>query len=145
MTEEKVPMSGNPSVPELCRAEAAELAWDLACARGALSEIATCWRRSLSRLPGLPMALPLQLEYAVRVIEADVARLVVAGPDQPPGLAVDVAERFAAFRRDIAAARAITAGPDAADAGDALLWESADRALRRAGTLLLRLILQLVS
>jgi len=27
-----------------------ELAWDIACIRGALSEIATCWRRSLPRL-----------------------------------------------------------------------------------------------
>jgi hypothetical protein len=130
---------------ELCRAEAAELAWDLACARGALSEIATCWRRSQSCQPGLPVALPLRLADAARAIEAHVARLVAAGPDQPPGLAVEVAGGFAAFRRDIAAARAMTGARDAADAGDALLWESADRALRRAGALLLRLILRLVT
>jgi len=132
-------------VPEICRAEAAELAWDLACARGALSEIATCWRRSLSCQPSLPLALPLRLEEAGRAIQADIARLVAAGPGQPPDLAVDVAGRFAAFRRDIAAARAMTEGPDAADAGDRLLWASVDRALGRAGALLLRLILQLVT
>jgi hypothetical protein len=145
MTGEETPMSGNHSVPEICRAEATELAWDLACARGALSEIATCWRRSRSCQPGLPMALPLQLEDAAHTIESDVARLVAAGPDQSPGLAMDVAGRFAAFRQDIAAARAMTGALGATDAGDALLWESADRALRRAGTLLLRLILQLVT
>jgi hypothetical protein len=138
-------MTSNHSVPDLCRAEAAELAWDLACARGALSEIATCWRRSQSCQPGLPMALPLQLEDAAHAIEADVALLVDAGTDQSSGLALDIAGRFAAFRKDFAAARARTGPLTGAGAGDGLLWESADRALRHAGSLLLLLILQLVT
>src|SRR6266849_4016730 len=121
MTGEGMPMTWNHSVPDICRAEATELAWDLACTRGALSEIATCWRRSLSCSPGLPPGLPLHLEDAARAIEADIARLVEAGPNQSPGLAVDVAGRFAAFRQDIASARAMTGARDAADAGDSLL------------------------
>jgi hypothetical protein len=140
-----MPMTWSHSEPDTCRAEATELAWDLACTRGALSEIATCWRRSLPSSPGLPPALPLHLEGAVRAIEADIALLIGAGPDQSPGLAVDITGRFAAFRRDFAAARAMTGALDSADAGDALLWESADRALRHAGSRLLLLILQLVT
>jgi hypothetical protein len=133
------------SVPDRCRAEATELTWDLDCARGALTEIATCWRRSLAFLPELPLRLPLRLEDATRAIEADILRLVDAGPNQSPGLAVDITGRFAALRRDMAAARAMTGGQDTADAGDALLWVSAEHALRRAGSHLLCLILQLVT
>jgi hypothetical protein len=144
MTVKAMPMTSSHSVPDLCRAEATELAWDMDCARGALSEIATCWRRSQSRLPGLPPGLPLHLEDAARALEADVVLLVDAGPDQSPALAMDVAGRFAAFRQDIASARDMTGARPGADAGDALLWESADRALRRAGSRLLCLIVQLV-
>src|ERR1022692_34763 len=103
-----VDRSVNRSVPDMCRAEATELAWDLARVRGALSEIATCWRRSLSCLPELPPRLPLQLEDTARAIQADVLRLVDAGPNQSAGLAVEVAGRFAAFRQDITSARAMT-------------------------------------
>lgn len=145
MTGEETPMTLDHSAQEVCRAEARGLTWDLARVRGALSEIATCWRRSPSRLPELPLGLPLQLEDAARSIEADVARFVAAGPDQSPDLAVEVTGRFAAFRREIAVSRAMTRGPDAACAGDALLWESADDALRRAGSRLLCLILLLVT
>jgi hypothetical protein len=135
----------NRSVPDMCRAEARELSWDLACVRGALNEIATCWRRTLSYLPELPPRLPLHLEETARAIEADVLRLVDAGPNQSAGLAVEVTGRFAAFRQDITSARAMTGALDATDAGDALLWESADHALRHAGSRLLCLILQLVT
>jgi hypothetical protein len=137
-------MTWNHSVPDTCRAEAAELAWDLAFVHGALTEIATCWRRSLATQPELPLRLPLSLADAARGIDADVKRLVEAGPNQPPDRAVDMTGRFAALRQDMAAARAMTGAPGAPGAGDALLWESAERALRHAGNHLLCLILRLV-
>jgi hypothetical protein len=125
--------------------EIRDLAWDLACADGALSEIATCWRRSMSCLPELPPRLPLQLQRSARRIEADARSLADAGQGQAPGQARDLAARFAEFRHDFACARAMTSPPGSADAGDALLWDSAGAALDRAGDRLLRLILDLVT
>lgn len=112
-------------------AQVRELTWDLACAGGALSEIATCWRRSFACQPGLPPGLPLRLQDCARRIEAGARSL--AGPGQPPGPTADLTERFAEFRHDFDRARDLTRAPGSADAGDALLWDSADAALNRAG------------
>jgi hypothetical protein len=106
----------------------------MACARGALSEIATCWRRSQPAPPALPLRLPLRLQDAARQIEADARRLAAAGPGQATGLAADVAGSFASFRRDIACARAMTCAPGSTGAGDGLLWDSVVGALHRAGS-----------
>ncbi len=119
------------------RAEVADLTWDLACCSGALSEIATCWRRSQSLLPELPPGLPLQLQDSASRMGADARSLAgpVAGELTEPGAdPTDLAERFAAFRQDFACARDLTR-PDwtSRHAGDALLWDSADEALNRAG------------
>jgi hypothetical protein len=124
-------------------AEVRELTWDLACASGALSEIATCWRRSFWCLPELPSGLPLRLQDSARRIGADARSLADAG--QAPGPAAELAERFAEFRNDFDCARDMTRAPGSADAGDALLWDSADAALNRAGARLLHLILELAT
>jgi hypothetical protein len=113
------------------------LMWDLACAQEALAEIETCWRRSL---PWLPATLPLRLRDEARQIEADARSLAAGGPSQPSGPALEVAGRFAALRRDVAAARAMTCGPGTAEAGDDLMWDVAEGALRRAASCLLSLI-----
>jgi hypothetical protein len=42
------------------------LAWDLACASGALSEIATTLRRGSQVMPELPHGLPVRLPAAAR-------------------------------------------------------------------------------
>ena len=121
-------------------ADMRELTWDIACARGALCEIATCWRRSLPALPGLPLRLPLRLQDAARQIEADARCLAAAEPGQTAGLAADVAVRFGSFRHDIASAQALTRVPGSTGAGDELLWNSVTDALHRAGSRLLSLL-----
>lgn len=136
-------MTCSHAVPEGCRDEVRDLALDLARTNGALSEIATCWRRSQPFIPGLPPGLPLRLQDAALRIEEDARALADAGPGQLPGQAADLANRFAAFRQDVSSARAMTSDP-ADGAGDARLWDSADAALRRTGSNLLRLILRLV-
>jgi len=146
-------MSSSSSHTELDSrgAEVRDLTWDLACADGALSEIATCWRRSLSRLPGLPPGLPLRLQDSARRIEADARSLAGAARGQAPGPALDLAERFAEFRREVACARTMTDRPGGAEAGDALavgdalLWDTADAALDRAGDRLLHLLVDIVT
>jgi hypothetical protein len=114
-------------------AEVRDLTWDLAFCSGALSEIATCWRRSQSLLR-LPPGLPLRLQDSASRMGADARSLAGKGTAQVPGSAAELAERFAAFRHDFASARDMTR-PDwtSRHAGDALLWDSADEALNRAG------------
>jgi len=122
-----------------------ELAWDIACIRGALSEIATCWRRSLPRLPGLPLRLPLQLHDTARQIEADAFCLADVNPGQAAGLATDMAARLASFQHDIAAARAMTHAPGSTGAGEQLLWDSVADARDRAGSRLPGLLVHQVT
>ena len=113
--------------------EVRDLTWDLACCSGALSEIATCWRRSQSVLE-LPPGLPLQLRDSASRIGADARSLAGKSTAQVPGPAADLAERFAAFRQDFACARDLTRPAwTSRHAGDALLWATADEALNRAG------------
>ena len=97
------------------------LAWDLAAVAGVLSEIATTWRRAGACRPGLPLALPQRLADTARQLAADTRSLAGAGQEKP-GLAASLAEHISALRLDLAAARAMTCGPDASGVGDAGLW-----------------------
>jgi hypothetical protein len=133
-------MTGGRAERDAYCAEIRDLAWELACVQGALSEIETCWRRS-----GQPAGrLLLRLRDAAREIEADARSLEAGGLGQPCGPLAEVAKRFHALRQGIAGARAMTCGPGAIGAGDHLLWESVEGAMDRAGSRLLCLIVHLV-
>ncbi len=118
------------------------MAWDLATVSGALSEIATTWRRALPCRPDLPLDLPQRLADMARRLAADIRSLGALGapgaPGTPgeeraPGLAREVSIRISALSQGADYARAITAGGDAADVGDTPLWELLRPALRRTG------------
>lgn len=124
------------------------MAWDLATVSGALSEIATTWRRALPCRPDLPLDLPQRLADMARRLAADIRSLGAPGapgtlgapgvPGTPgeervPGLAREVSIRMSALSQGADYARAITAGGGAADVGDTPLWELLRPALRRTG------------
>jgi hypothetical protein len=107
------------------------MAWDLATVSGALSEIATTWRRALPYRPDLPLDLPQRLADMARRLAADLRSLAAPGvPGQD--LAREIAIRMSALSQGVDYARAITAG-GAADVGDTPLWELLWPALRRTG------------
>ena len=114
------------------------MAWDLATVSGALSEIATTWRRALPWRPDLPLDLPQRLADMARRLAADIRSLAapgasgVPGQERAPGLAREVSIRMSALSQGADYAQAITAG-GAADVGDASLWELLRPALRRTG------------
>ena len=125
--------------------------WDLATVSGALSEIATTWRRALPCRPDLPLDLPQRLADMARRLAADVRSLGTAGAPEAPGapgapgvprqdrapdLAREVTIRMSALSQGADYARAITAGGGTADVGDAPLWELLRPALRRTGRML---------
>jgi hypothetical protein len=113
------------------------MAWDLATVSGALSEIATTWRRALPCRPDLPLDLPQRLADMARRLAADIRALATTegpgapGQERPPGLAREVSIRMSTLSQGADYARAITAG--GADVGDASLWEHLRPALRRTG------------
>jgi hypothetical protein len=112
------------------------MAWDLATVSGALSEIATTWRRALPCRPDLPLDLPQRLADMARRLAADIRLL--AAPAAPGALGQDLARevaiRMSALSQGADYARAITAGGGAAaDVGDTPLWELLRPALRRTG------------
>jgi hypothetical protein len=124
------------------------MAWDLATVSGALSEIATTWRRALPCRPDLPLDLPQRLADMARRLAADIRSLGAAraggapgtaeapgapGRDRAPDLAREVAIRMSALSQGADYARAITAGGGTAGVGDAPLWELLRPALRRTG------------
>jgi hypothetical protein len=111
------------------------MAWDLATVSGALSEIATTWRRALPCRPDLPLDLPQRLADMARRLAADIRSLGAPGAPGAPGqdLAREVSIRMSALSQGADYARAITAGGGAADVGDASLWELLRPALRRTG------------
>ena len=121
------------------------MAWDLATVSGALSEIATTWRRALPCRPDLPLDLPQRLADMARRLAADIRSLGAAGTarapgaagapgqDRAPDLAREVTIRMSALSQGADYARAITAGGGTADVGDAPLWELLRPALRRTG------------
>jgi hypothetical protein len=108
------------------------MAWDLATVSGALSEIATTWRRALPCRPDLPLDLPQRLADMARRLAADIRSLATPGALRQD-LAREVAIRMSALSQGADYARAITAGGGAADVGDAPLWELLRPALRRTG------------
>ena len=115
------------------------MTWDLATVSGALSEIATTWRRALPCRPDLPLDLPQRLADMARRLAADIRSLAAAGApgaagqDGAPDLAREVTIRMSALSQGADYARAITAGGGAADVGDTPLWELLRPALRRTG------------
>jgi hypothetical protein len=111
------------------------MAWDLATVSGALSEIATTWRRALPCRPDLPLDLPQRLADMARRLAADIRSLAAPAASGALGqdLAREVAIRMSALSQGADYARAITAGGGAADVGDTPLWELLRPALRRTG------------
>ena len=107
------------------------LARDLGSMSGALSEIATVWRRAHHCRPDLPLALPLQLEATTHQL-ARIADDVGEGPANGPDLALLMTEQMSALERDVAAARAMTCGADIPPVGDAGLWELLGAAMEQA-------------
>jgi len=105
------------------------MVWDLATVSGALSEIATTWRRARPCRPDLPLDLPQRLADMARRLAADIRPLAAPGA---PGIAREVSIRMSALSQGADYARAITAG-GGADVGDASLWELLRPALRRTG------------
>ena len=108
------------------------MAWDLATVSGALSEIATTWRRALPCRPDLPLDLPQRLADMARRLAADIRSLATPGA-LGQDLAREVTIRMSALSQGADYARAITAGGGAADVGDTPLWELLRPALRRTG------------
>ena len=108
------------------------LAWDLARVSGALSEIATTWRRAQIRRPDLPLGLPQRLADTALRLSMDTRSHSAVGWGRAPDAAVSLAGQMTALRADIASARAMTCDPSASGVGDAGLWEFLDPALRGA-------------
>ena len=108
------------------------LAWDLARVSGALSEIATTWRRARACRPDLPLVLPQRLADTARQLAADAGLLAGAGQEKTLRLPASLAGRISEIRENVAAAHAVTCGPGASGVGDALLWDSISAALDRA-------------
>jgi hypothetical protein len=107
------------------------VAWDLATVSGALSEIATTWRRAKPCHPGLPVGLPQHLADLAGRLAADVRSLAVTGAQQQRELELSL--RLSALREGAAYAQTITSGACAPCVGDARLWESVRLALQRTG------------
>jgi hypothetical protein len=107
------------------------MARDLGAMSGALSEIATVWRRASQCEPDLPLGLPLQLQAATRQIARALDDLARTGPDHEADV-FPVMEQISALERDVAAAKAMTCGVGISPVGDAGLWERLEAAMRHA-------------
>lgn len=128
--------------PRTVRGDLELLSHDLASVHGTLSEITTVWRQAHHEWPQLPLRLLLQLQDATRQLAVSAQTLVDAGPGQPPEVALWLARRLSALRKDISLAQAITREAEIS-LGDAALWDHLGEPLRRAGNRLLLLIVQL--
>ena len=127
-------MIATRTLPVTVRNDLELLAWDLACASGTLSEIATVWRRGWQDMPGLPVGLPVLLQDIARQLTAAARSLTGSDAGRVPGQAAILAGQLAALTAEAAAARTMTCGPGSPAIGDALLWESLTETLRRAAT-----------
>jgi hypothetical protein len=116
--------------PVACRHDARLLQEDLACICGTLSEIMTAWRRVMPWRPELPIGGLTALQDTARQLAADIAAAGGAARHPDPS----VATRFSALKEAIAAARATTLAPGAAEIGDRGLWELLGAAMQRAET-----------
>jgi hypothetical protein len=106
-----------------------DIAWDLATVSGALSEIATTWRRAGVSRPDLPPGLPQRLADTALQLATDTRLLAGTGQGKAPGMPAPLARQVSALRKDVAAARAMTHGPGDPGVGDAGLWDSLGPAL----------------
>jgi hypothetical protein len=120
-------MTGTQSSLVNARGDIQPIAWDLATVSGALSEIATTWRRA--RRPDLPPGVPQRLADTAQQLAADVRLLTGTGHGKAPGMPASLARQMSALRHDVATARAMTHGPGDPGVGDAGLWESLGPAL----------------
>ena len=120
---EGIPMTGTRGSLAPPPADIRLIARDLAVASGALSEIATTWRRAQAFRPDLPLGLPQRLADTAQHLAADVQLLAATGYGKAPGMPTELAREMSALREDIAAARAMTRGPGDPGVGDAGLWE----------------------
>jgi hypothetical protein len=109
---------------------------------GALSEVATVWRRARQGRTDLPLALPLQLESSVRQLMKVTEILRWSDPTQWPGTIMKIRADIAALNRDLASASAMTCGPGIPPVGDAGLWGYLGAALNQARLHALNLALQ---
>jgi len=114
---EGMPMAGTRGSLATPPADIQLIARDLAAASGALSEIATTWRRDL------PLGLPQRLADTAQHLAANVQLLAATGYGKAPGMPTELAREMSALRDEIAAARAMTRGPGDPGVGDAGLWE----------------------
>jgi hypothetical protein len=122
-------MTGTQGSQVTTRGDIQPTAWDLATVSGALSEIATTWRRAQAGRPDLPPGLPQRLADTALHLAADARLLAGTGQGKAPGMPASLAGQMSALRHDVAAARAMTHGPGDPGVGDAALWESIGPAL----------------
>jgi hypothetical protein len=118
------------------------LTHDLTSMPGALSEVATVWRRARQSRTDLPLTLPLRLESSVRQLMEVTEVLRCSDPAQWPDAMLKIGEGIAALQRDFAAASAMTCGPGLTPVGDAGLWAYLSAAVNRARLHALSLALQ---
>ena len=78
----QAPMTGTQEGRVTVLDDSEWVAWDLATVSGALSEIATTWRRAKPRHPGLPVGLPQHLADLAGRLAADVRSLAAGGPQK---------------------------------------------------------------
>lgn len=99
---------------------------------GALSEVATVWRRLRRSEPDLPLGVPLRLEGSVRHLKQMIEDLRWAGAREWPALMLEVINQLAILDAGIAAASALTSSPGRPPAGDAGLWAYLHAAMNQA-------------
>jgi hypothetical protein len=109
---------------------------------GALSEVATVWRRARPSRTDLPLTLPLRLESSVRQLMKVTEVLRCSDPAQWPDAILKIGEGIAALQGDFAAASAMTCGPGITPVGDAGLWGYLSAAVSQARLHALSLALQ---
>ena len=122
-------MTGTPGSLVTTRDDIQPIAWDLATVSGALSEIATTWRRARASRPDLPPGLPQRLADTAQHLAADALLIGGNGRGEAQVMPASLARQVSALREDVAAARAMTHGPGDPGVGDAALWESLGPAL----------------
>jgi hypothetical protein len=116
-------MTGTRGSPATPSGDIQLIARDLATISGALSEIATTWRRARACRPDLPPGLPQRLADTAQHLAAETRLLAETSQGRASGMPAALAQEMSALREDIAAARAMTAGPGDPGVGDAGLWE----------------------
>jgi hypothetical protein len=122
-------MTGAPGSLVTTRGDIQPIAWDLATVSGALSEIATTWRRARAGRPDLPPGLPQRLADTALRLAAGARLFTGNGQGEARGMPASLARQVSVLRHDVAAARAMTHGPGDPGVGDAALWESLGPAL----------------